>query len=174
MNKADLLKSLSQLHSFIDGTLSLTRHEEVAKKFRIRGRHEAKLELSKLNGINRMLTKQENRANWKTRNKQLNSDVERFGKFPQAKAQSLQYVKIPENQTHLDFWKGLWQKEDHFDSNEMRNALDDSGVNKLQGTVHNKGLKGKELASAIRRLSPWKAPGPDGVHGYLVKSCKAY
>jgi hypothetical protein len=105
--RADLLKSMSQLHAFINETLSSEKRVEVAKNFRIRGKHDAKLKLDPLKGINHMLQKRDNLRAWKQKALSDNREVERAGKFPDAKAVSLKYVQIPENDTHLRFWRGI-------------------------------------------------------------------
>jgi hypothetical protein len=56
-----------------------------------------------------------------------------------------------------------------FDQAAMDKVLSDSVLTRIKGTTHNKTIKQKDIALAIQRLSPWKAPGPDGVHGFLVK-----
>jgi hypothetical protein len=168
-SRDELKKALSQLHGFVDGTLGPEKHEQVAKHHRLNGRHDAKLKLSKLNGISRMLTKQDNLKRWKANIKKQNLDTERFGKFPAAKAATLKYVKIPENQSHLTFWKGIWKEDNNYDERSMESALENSGLQRIKGTAHNKPIKHKEIYYAVQSTSPWKAPGPDGVHGYLVK-----
>ena len=80
--------------------------------------------------------------------------------------------EVPDAKEATDFWKNIWSVEKQHDSNaswlpdihaEYQNIQKQDNIN----------ITIEDATSCIRKMTNWKAPGPDGVRGFWFKKFHA-
>jgi len=102
-------------------------------------------------------------------NYSLETLVERFSRFPQVKAVTLKYAKIPNPKDHKAFWDGIWGKPVEPNKGKLAVVLDKCNFKQVSPVATNETIKSHEIATAIQYSAPWKATGPDGVYANILK-----
>ena len=74
---------------------------------------------------------------------------------------------IPDKEKTREFWSGIWEKNvKHNESTDwIQNVAEENQGNKQQ----NIDIAPTKIKERIRKMTNWKVPGPDGVHGYWIK-----
>ena len=74
----------------------------------------------------------------------------------------------PNNDEAIKFWSDIWSKPVNHDSNAewLGDARRGNRRVERQADV---AIGGAEVKAGIRRMTNWKAPGPDGVQGFWFK-----
>ena len=74
---------------------------------------------------------------------------------------------IPDKEKTREFWSGLWEKNVKHNENAdwIQKVAEEMHSNKQQ----NIDITPTKIKERIHKMSNWKAPGPDGVHGYWIK-----
>ena len=79
-------------------------------------------------------------------------------------------VKTPEPEQAKAFWQDIWSQETTFESNnswlgDYENFLSSYGVSSQDDVA----ISDDDVKAGLKRMSNWKAPGPDGVRGFWFK-----
>ena len=74
---------------------------------------------------------------------------------------------IPDKEKTREFWSGLWEKNVKHSENTdwIQKAAEETHGKKQQ----NIDITLTKIKETIRKISNWKAPGPDSVYGYWIK-----
>ena len=74
---------------------------------------------------------------------------------------------IPNNEKTREFWSGIWERNIKHNENAdwIQKVAEEMHGNKQQSI----NITPTKIKERIRKISNWKAPGPDGVHGYWIK-----
>ena len=74
---------------------------------------------------------------------------------------------ISDKKKTREFWSGIWEKNvKHNESTDwIQNVAEENQGNKQQ----NIDIAPTKIKERIRKMTNWKTPGQDGVHGYWIK-----
>ena len=74
---------------------------------------------------------------------------------------------IPDEEKTREFWSGIWEKDvKHNESADwIQKVAEEVQGNKIQNIE----ITSTRIQERIRKMANWKAPVPDGVHGYWIK-----
>ena len=73
---------------------------------------------------------------------------------------------VPSVDDVLRFWKGLWERPCQYDVSILSHVSGDLGaVEPMESPVITEEL----FMYSVARIKNWKAPGPDGLHGFWIK-----
>ena len=74
---------------------------------------------------------------------------------------------IPDKEKTREFWSGIWEKD--VKHNESADWIQKVAEELQSNKQHNTDKTPTKIKERIRKMANWKAPGPDGVHGYWIK-----
>ena len=79
--------------------------------------------------------------------------------------------KVPDAKESKEFWEGIWseQKKHKEDAEWLKEIKDVSRPQ--QEEMH---ITTEKVYNQCRKVPNWKAPGPDGIHGFWLKKLPAY
>ena len=74
---------------------------------------------------------------------------------------------IPDKEKTREFWSGIWEKNVKHNENAdwVQKVAEEMRGNKQLNIE----IISTKIKERIRKMANWKAPGPDGVHGYWIK-----
>ena len=77
--------------------------------------------------------------------------------------QAIIYI-LPDKERTREFWSVIWEEDVKRDGSAdwIQEVVEEIQGNKEQNIE----ITQTKLKEKIRKLANWKAPGPDGVHGY--------
>ena len=111
------------------------------------------------------LKRYKNRVNQYRQNKLFQSNQSKF--YQELDGKSHEDNIIPDKEKTREFWSGIWEKNvKHNESTDwIQNVAEENQGNKQQ----NIDIAPTKIKERIRKMTNWKFPGPDGVHGYWIK-----
>ena len=74
---------------------------------------------------------------------------------------------IPDKEKNRKFWSRIWEKDVKY--NKSPNWIQKVAEYMQGNRQQNIGTKTTKIKERIRKMTNWKVPGPDGVHGYWIK-----
>lgn len=78
----------------------------------------------------------------------------------------------PDAEEAEQFWKNIWEQEQHHNAEAEWLSSVKSEIS--EGEVQTEVTISMEVFDeALKRLAPWKAPGPDGVQGFGLRGSQA-
>ena len=111
------------------------------------------------------LKRYKNRVNHYRQNKLFQSNQSKF--YQELDGKSHEENIIPNNEKTREFWSGIWERNIKHNENAdwIQKVAEEMHGNKQQSI----NITPTKIKERIRKISNWKAPGPDGVHGYWIK-----
>ncbi|XP_047475423.1 uncharacterized protein LOC125029527 [Penaeus chinensis] len=96
------------------------------------------------------------------------AEFEGFSRFYQElDGRSCDENVIPDKEETREFWSGIWEKDvRHNESADWIQVVAEEMQGNRQQDIQ---ITATKVRKRIRKIANWKAPGPDGVHGYWIK-----
>ena len=111
------------------------------------------------------LKRYKNRVNHYRQNKLFQSNQSKF--YQELDGKSHEENIITDKKKTREFLSGIWEKNVKHNKNAdwIQKVAEEMHSNKQQ----NIDITPTKIKERIHKMSNWKAPGPDGVHGYWIK-----
>ena len=108
-----------------------------------------------------------NRVNQYYQNRTLQNNEKRFYQQLNGQVKNSEEAKPNANEAKR-FWSNIWdnQKEHHRETRWLKELKEELYNIEQQEDLT---INGEKLKVVLRKLANWKAPGPDGVHGFWFK-----